>query len=437
MVVADDGVTMGEAVLGLAGYYGVPVWVTPAGATVDVSGNRLIARDRETGAFVRWIQIMPSGEPAPELPWYDTRSGMFETRQDAVIELRPGPGGRASGMLAVPHSEYYASLAEARLMRVLDGMYAAQVDIDPLSGTFAVYGDARRPLRELPEILGRHGWTAGQAIVVLPRYTSFDEQNWDTVAGAYAAIADEAGVSVYFPGWWSHASWWSWDVRSGNTEPAVVASPGAPGDAGGPRWERRDPSAEGWRPPHPVFVPDPAGRLRDERNTGFAFLVMSSQVRTSMTRLQAGVASPTAEMMAARGLAYQQAGSDPERAFLVDVPRAADGGIALAYPGGGIARASTAEVLELLKRGGHVRELQALRFPAPETTETPEQYDMFVEDVQRVANELGRHVDVAQPRLAVRVLAGQRGVPAGAPPGPPGRPVAADPPAVATGPAAG
>ena len=107
-------------------------------------------------------------------------------------------------------------------------------------------------------------------------------------------------------------------------------------------------------------------------------------------------------MMRARAQAYDRARSDPGLAvFFVDVPLAPDGRIALATAGGQTIRAGTDKVLELIRDGHYDRESQGLQFLA--APQSLQQYEAFVEDVQRVADAMDREVFiVAEPEATVR-----------------------------------
>ena len=397
-LLANDGATLREQAARLAGHYHVPVWVTPAGATVELADRgRLIARRTGSGEPVPWIQVMPDGLADPELPWYDTTSGMFELRQrESVVELRSEPGGQAYGITTISRQRYYRAAA-LRLSRGPAGTYLAAVTIDPENLTFMIEDVAGRfavrPVGDLLRFLGEHGWMVGQAIVVLPSYERGpDEQGFEAVTDAYAAIADEAGVSVFFPGLWSAASF-----RYGGGEPAVTSRDDAPDGAGVPRWERRDPRGA---PASPELVQDTAW-LRDPSDTGLVCVVRGAAQRTPRAMLRTGVASPTAEMARAGVRAYAQRRSETGLGmFFVDVPLAGNGGIALVTVGGQTIGAGTGQVLELIRDGGYDRESQVLQFLA--APQLPPQYQVFLQEVQRVADAIGRDVYiVAGPRAAV------------------------------------
>ena len=60
--------------------YGRPVWVTPVCAVVELTkrpGHRSRLADAR---WVSWLQVMPGPVRAEAPPWYETSSGMFETR---------------------------------------------------------------------------------------------------------------------------------------------------------------------------------------------------------------------------------------------------------------------------------------------------------------------------------------------------------------------
>ena len=381
-LIVDDGARFHAEAAELATHYSVPVWVTPDGAGVDLAGSRLIARRRDSQEPVAWVQVMPSGQPDPERPWYDTSSGLFEPRpEDAVIVLRR-PGGEAYAMLAPSHQDYYHTLATASSApRVPDGMYVVSAEIDPVALTFSRHRSSgepsRSPLAALPGILADHGWAEHLAIVIMPRYPRLHGEVEDfMVTSAYAEIALETGVTVYFPEAGSQATW-----LYGDLEPAVRPS-GAAGPAGG--WAFRLPAGQ---PAHPRFVPDLAGRLRAGDRTGAVSLIMSHRVRTGAVTLRAGVASPA---VPGRGQAYEHARSDPDLSvFFVDVPLADDGRIALVTSApADISPASTGEVLALIEGGGYRGESQVLQFLA--APPTPEAYAAFVDEVRRIADALRR-----------------------------------------------
>ena len=83
--------------------------------------------------------------------------------------------------------------------------------------------------------------------------------------------------------------------------------------------------------------------------------------------------------------------------FLVDVPLARDGRIGLVYPdhrrtepGWRVTPVGTAEVVDLIRRGGYLAESQVVQFLA--APRTPQQYEVFAREAQLVADELGRDV---------------------------------------------
>ena len=73
-----------------------PVWVTRPGAVVEITeSGRVIALDRQTRAPVSWEQVMPGRIQIEMPPWYETSSGMFETRQgDVIVESSTIPPAR-------------------------------------------------------------------------------------------------------------------------------------------------------------------------------------------------------------------------------------------------------------------------------------------------------------------------------------------------------
>ncbi len=387
-LIVDDGARLHKAVTRLATHYLVPVWVTPDGARVDLEDSRLIARSRDSGDPVAWIQVMPSGRPDPRQPWYDTTSGLFEQLSgDVVIGLR-GPGGEARGMLAVGQGvEYYSALDLARVTpRVLDGMYVVSVRIDPATLTFSLdqFSGESRPiaLRALPGVLREHGWTEGLAIVIMPRFTSLPGGSvWERVVGEYGAIARAAGVTVYFPDMGSESGWLYGDV-----EPAVWSAGRVPQG----RWASMAPRRTAGRP---EFVQDMAGRLRHGADTGVVSLSLTRQLRTRTATLHAGVASPSDP---GRIPAYRQARSDPRLSvFFVDVPLTDDGQIAVVTSAtGGISPADTDQVVELITRGRYDSESQVLQFLASPPTQ--QAYDAYVDDVQGIADVLRRSVFTVQ-----------------------------------------
>ena len=383
----------------------MPVWVTPRGATVVLSADgRLAAVDRRTGQPADWELVMPEHVLAPELPWSHAASGMLGPRPGlAVIPLRPGPGGEASGIMSVPRRRYYEIVTLASLARVPAGMFAAGVQIDPAAQQFSLYSFGGQliswPLAELAEVLGRYGRRDGQAIVLIPAYSAefhtdgFDDAIWDALVAAFAAVARTERVQVFYPDPTS-AAW----VRYGDFELAAYSE----GPRAG-RWEHADPGlAPGTRPEQPRFVQDVAGRLRDESDSAVVSLVMDDDsLDARPRRLKVGVASPTAEMMGSHGSAYDRVAGDGWQAvFLVDLPLA-DGHLALAYPEDQVRPAAIGEVAELIRRGGWTPAEQVIQLLAAPLTS--QEHEVFRAEAQELAEALRRDVFiVAGPGLSVR-----------------------------------
>ncbi len=374
-----------EEAVNLARELDRPVWVTPDGAMARVRDDgRLMAIDQQTGEPVAWVQIMPRPVPAEVLPWYDTSSGVFQPQQgDAVIELRREPAGEVSGIVLTAHDRYIADrMAAARPRSQAVGLYAVSVEIDRDPAGFLLHsfagGVASRPLRELPRLLEAHGWTPGQHILIATDFSDFadegDEvrnQRWDAITEAFAQIARDEAVSVFFP------------ARGSSVRTRYMANELAVTGAADPRLDRRDPPGQ-----LASLVQDPAGRLRPA--TGFVSLTLRS-----------GVASPDAELIRARSLAYEdeERSADGQVAFVVDVPLADGGHLGLVFPDGRgsesgwrAAPASTAQVVDLIRGGGYQEERQVLQFLA--APRTPAEYKVFVREAQEVANQLGHGVYV-------------------------------------------
>ena len=404
-LVMDDGEQAWEAAAGLADALRLPVWVTPAGAVAGVSDTgRLIARDRETGRPVSWVQVIPAGRPAVGLPWYDTASGEFRTRRgEAVVEFTRA--GKVYGIRPAAHWEHVSVRVRAYLPApVPDGMYVAALDIvsgdsgpefslPDLGGSVA----SSRPLGELRWLLERHGWTDGQAIVVAADFRAYAgddaDQRWAALADGLAGVARSTGASLFFPARGSYAEYLDGRlaVRGG-------------GDA---RWIRVDPlPRQGLAAPE--LAQDPAGQLRLRSDTGFVSLPV---VAGRGAGLRAGVASPTAEMMRARSWDYWLASGANAGVFFVDVPLTGEGRIGLVVPGdaeagtgseapagagravelsGQLAPAGTDQVVGLIRGAGYDEGLQVIQFLAAPRTD--EEHAVFAEEARRVADRIGRDV---------------------------------------------
>ena len=266
-LVMDDGERARGAAAALAAALRMPVWLTPAGAVAEVSQEgRLIAR--RAGEPVSWVQVLPFDPPAAGLPWYDTTSGLFQTRPGGpAIELRRGD--QVYGVMAVGHPQYsYIRRLAARSPRVPAGLYVAMVVVGsgPGGPVFLVpdfSGDmATRPLTDLPGYLEGRGWSPGQDIVVVADFSFYGNPLaagvWASLTDGFARIALQRGVSVYFPGRGSRA-----DFLHANLEPTVTGG-------ADPRWERRDPPGRAAQ-----FVQDDAGRLQWSRE-GFVSVALAA-----------------------------------------------------------------------------------------------------------------------------------------------------------------
>jgi hypothetical protein len=360
--------------------------------------GRLVAIDQQAGEPVAWVQIMPRPVPADALPWYDTSSGVFRPRRgDAVVEFRREPAGEISGVVLAGHAWYNAVRMLAALPRSqAGGLYAAVgVPIDRARAGFLLHsfggGVVSRPLRELPRLLEDHGWTRGQHIVIATDFSDFADEGdeardrrWDAITEAFARIARDEAVSVFFPARGSAVR-----TRYGGNELVVTG-------AADPRWDRRDPPGE-----PATFVQDPAGRLLEWSDTAFVSLTLSGSLTVDAVRLRSGVASPDAAMISARSQAYDDGGSgaDGQAVFAVDVPMADRGHIGLVIPddrgsepGWRVAPARTAQVVELIRGGGYQEERQVLQFLAAPRTSV--EYEVFVREAREIANQLGRGVYV-------------------------------------------
>ena len=112
-------------------------------------------------------------------------------------------------------------------------------------------------------------------------------------------------------------------------------------------------------------------------------------------------------MMTDRAAAYDERRSGAELAvFLVDVPLARDGRIGLVYPdhrrsepGWRVRPVGTAQIVDLIMRGGYLAESQAVQFLA--APRTPQQYEVFAREAQLVADALGRDVYIVGEAGAV------------------------------------
>ena len=266
--------------------------------------------------------------------------------------------------------------------------FIAWISIEPHAPVFSLFTynwrAVRRPLRELPQVLADHGWSAGQDIVIGTSFAGTAgearDQYWHQVTDELTEIARREGVSVYFPSRGSAA-----EIRYGGE---LVVVGGAD-----PRWDRIDLSG---RPPR--LIQDMAGRLRARSETAFVSLRMSGNVVTPAGELRAGVASPMPAMMRDRAHAYNNQLTDYlPGAFVVDVPLTGDGHIGLVYPDRGdtepdwrVDQASTADVVALINGGGYNSQAQVIQLLA--APETPLQYRVFSRDAQRIADELDRDV---------------------------------------------
>ena len=185
-------------------------------------------------------------------------------------------------------------------------------------------------------------------------------------------------MSVYFPSRGSAA-----EMRYGGELVVVGADP---------RWDRQDPPDR-----LPRLIQDLTGRLRGRSLTSFLSLRMSAMAVTPAGERRAGVASPTAQMMFERAAAYNDSlAGGGQAAFFVDVPVAGNGRIGLVYPdpdgtqpGGWVQAASTADVVDLIRRGGYVAESQVIQILA---APAQEHYLAYVAHAEEIADELGRDV---------------------------------------------
>jgi hypothetical protein len=352
--------------------------------------------------------ILPGDRPAgnPEVDsWYDTSGGMVQARRGAaVIELSHGDGGEVNGIILAPHRRYNPLRAGPLLVSgVPAGLYAVLARIGPGEGgrgaafTLPHFDGSqdRRPLGELPELLERHGWTNGQAIVIRGDFTRDLDgvdaaRRWEALAGEAAGLAQAAGASVFFPG------------RGSAT--ALLGGELAVDGGDDPRWWRADPPRGPGEPARPALVQDLAGRLR-EPGTRIVSLRMDARAG-----LAAGVASPADEMMRRRARDYRLApGDDGRPVFVVDVPLTRDGGIGLARedPGAGPGRpagragpvelmptrvepAGTAEVVGMIRNAGYQPDEQVIQFLAAPPDDRA--HAVFRAQAQEVANQIGRDV---------------------------------------------
>ncbi len=392
-VVGPDGEPMHDTAADLALELERPVWVRPDGATVRVDeSGRLVATDRETGAPAAWEQVLPGPVVHASPPWYDTSSGIFRPRPgDAIIEYLREPSGDVAGIVLAHQTDYNYYRTEPQGLPPV-GLYLVNVDIDRDLPRFQRHrfdgSMTSRPFRELPRLLEAHGWTRDQHIVIYTNFSDFNNeadeaqnQRWDAITEAFAGVARDEGVTVFFPERGSIAQVY------GDNDIAVTSGVD-------PRWDRRDPPARPAR-----FGQDPVGRLRELSEGDFFSLTLSGSRTVDGVRLRRGAASPTEDMMRVRSQAYHAGVRDARdlRVFVADVPLTDTGNLGLVFadargaePGWRVAAATAAQVLDLIMGSGYRQESQALQIlTAPETQA---QYDIFQRDAQQVADQLGRGV---------------------------------------------
>ena len=401
LVVPDGEVEQAAAVLG--NHLGLPVWVTSAGAEVRVENGQLVAE--RAGGPASWVQVLPGGRPdaVPEiLTWYRTERGMIQARQgEAVIETSRDDAGRVNGITLADHLEWNALRARPGVLSsVSAGLYGVGVDIVPGDdGPVFLLPDfdgsvARRPLGELPELLGRHGWTVGGAILISSDFTGYAGKDWDALTTGPRSLPRPRRRAFSSPGGGRARCRWT-----GTSSSAAGTS-----RAGGGLTRRAG-----------------RGSLRCRRScrtwtVGCGYGASTGGVVSlplgAGDALRAGVASPTDAMMRGRALGYRAASDkDGPGAFVVDVPLtegghiglaredpdAGPGGLAAAGPVRAVERmqtlaapAAAGQVAELIRRAGYQPDRQVIQFLAAPSDD--EAHGVFAREALEIAGLIGRDV---------------------------------------------